>query len=62
MLRSIALLLRHAAAEPELATSLEDAVGQALAKTPTPDAGGRATTAEFSEFVLKQMERVLAAS
>ena len=62
MLRSIALLLRHAAAEPELATSLEDAVGEALAKTPTPDAGGRATTAEFSEFVLQQMERVLAAS
>jgi 3-isopropylmalate dehydrogenase len=62
MLRSIALLLRHAAAEPELATSLEDAVAQALAKTPTPDAGGRATTAEFSGFVLQQMERVLAAS
>ena len=62
MLRSVALLLRHAAAEPELATSLEDAVGQALAKTPTPDAGGRATTAEFSEFVLQQMERVAAAS
>jgi 3-isopropylmalate dehydrogenase len=62
MLRSIALLLRHAAGEPELAASLEDAVGQALAKTPTPDYGGRATTAEFSAFVLQQMERVAAAS
>ncbi len=62
MLRSVALLLRHAAGEPELAASLEDAVGQALAKTPTPDAGGRATTAEFSEFVLKQLGSVPAAS
>ena len=62
MLRSIALLLRHAASEPELATSLEDAVGQALAKSPTPDYGGRATTAEFSKFVLQQMEPVLATS
>ena len=34
MLRSIALLLRHAAGEPELAATLDDAVGQALAKTP----------------------------
>jgi len=60
MLRSVALLLRHAAAEPELATSLERAVDHALAQTPTVDAGGRATTAEFAESVLKQMETVRA--
>ena len=32
MLRSVALLLRHAAAEPELATSLEEAVDHTLAR------------------------------
>ena len=60
MLRSVALLLRHAAAEPELAGSLEHAIDEALAATPTVDLGGSATTAEFSEFVLQQMERVVA--
>jgi 3-isopropylmalate dehydrogenase len=60
MLRSVALLLRHAAAEPELATSLEHAVDHALAQTPTVDAGGRATTAEFAASVLKQLETFLA--
>jgi 3-isopropylmalate dehydrogenase len=60
MLRSVALLLRHAASEPELAASLERAVDHALAKTPTPDAGGTATTAEFAEHVLKQLESVRA--
>jgi 3-isopropylmalate dehydrogenase len=58
MLRSVALLLRHAASEPDLAAALERAVDQALAKTPTPDAGGSATTAEFAEHVLKQLETV----
>ena len=52
MLRSVALLLRHAAAEPELATALERAVDHALAETPTADAGGSATTAEFAASVL----------
>ena len=39
MLRSVALLLRHAADEPELATALERAVDHALVATPTVDAG-----------------------
>ena len=56
MLRSVALLLRHAAAEPELAVSLERAVDHALARHPTADAGGSATTAEFAASVLGQLE------
>jgi len=51
MLRSAALLLRHAADEPELATSLERAVDRALVATPPADQGGSATTAEFAESV-----------
>ena len=58
MLRSVALLLRHAAGEPELATALERAVDQALAETPTVDAGGSATTAEFTAAVLEQLKTV----
>ena len=52
MLRSVALLLRHAAAEPELAGSLERAVDRALVATPPADQGGIATTAQFAESVL----------
>jgi 3-isopropylmalate dehydrogenase len=58
MLRSVALLLRHAASEPDLATSLERAVDHALAQTPTVDQGGQATTAEFAAAVLEQLEAV----
>jgi 3-isopropylmalate dehydrogenase len=58
MLRSVALLLRHAASEPELAASLEQAVDHALAETPTVDQGGQATTAEFAAAVLEQLEAV----
>jgi isocitrate/isopropylmalate dehydrogenase len=56
MLRSVALLLRHAAAEPEVAAALERAIDHALVQTPTADTGGRATTAEFAESVLAQLE------
>ncbi len=51
-LRSVALLLRHAAGEHELADQLERAVDAALSTTPTRDVGGTATTAEFTETVL----------
>ncbi len=51
MLRSVALLLRHAADEPELATSLELAVDRALVATPPADQGGSTTTAQFAESV-----------
>jgi 3-isopropylmalate dehydrogenase len=60
MLRSVALLLRHAAGEPELAAAVEGAVDRALSELPTPDAGGTATTAEVAAFVLEQIERVRA--
>jgi 3-isopropylmalate dehydrogenase len=55
MLRSTALLLRHAAGEPRLADALEQAVDQALATTPTADAGGAATTEEFAAAVRAQL-------
>jgi 3-isopropylmalate dehydrogenase len=59
MLRSLALLLRHAAGEPELATALEQAVDQALVATPPADQGGTATTAEFTQAVLAELAPVL---
>ena len=55
MLRSIALLLRHSAGQPELASALERAVDEALTETPTADLGGVATTAEFAESVLGRL-------
>jgi 3-isopropylmalate dehydrogenase len=51
-LRSVALLLRHAAGEHELADRLERAVDAALSTAPTRDVGGTATTAEFTDTVL----------
>src|SRR5687767_7495678 len=58
MLRSIALLLRHAAGEPELATAFERSIDRALAEAPTADLGGSATTAEFAASVLERIEPV----
>ena len=51
-LRSVALMLRHAAGEHELADQLERAVDAALSAAPTRDVGGTATTAEFTDTVL----------
>jgi isocitrate/isopropylmalate dehydrogenase len=51
-LRSVALLLRYAAEEHELADQLERAIDGALSRTPTRDVGGVATTAEFTDAVL----------
>ena len=58
MLRSVALLLRHAAGEEALAAALERAVDRALVARPTPDAGGSATSAEFSAAVREGLELV----
>ena len=55
-LRSTALLLRHAAAELVLAAQLERAVEAALATIPTPDLGGTATTDEFTDAVLAELD------
>jgi 3-isopropylmalate dehydrogenase len=55
-LRSVALLLRHAAREEDLADELERATDAALQSTPTRDLGGTATTVEFTDSVLGRLE------
>jgi isocitrate/isopropylmalate dehydrogenase len=59
-LRSLALLLRHAAGETALAERLEQAIEDALASAPTHDLGGAATTVEFTDAVLAALDRVAA--
>jgi 3-isopropylmalate dehydrogenase len=54
-LRSVALLLRHAAREQELADELEQATDATLQSTPTRDLGGTATTVEFTDSVLDRL-------
>jgi isocitrate/isopropylmalate dehydrogenase len=51
-LRSVALMLEHGLGRPEEARALDAAVDRALETTPTPDLGGSATTAEFTDAVL----------
>ena len=55
MLRSTALMLAHGLDRPDEANALEQAVDQALRESPTPDLGGRGTTAEFSDAVLQAL-------
>jgi 3-isopropylmalate dehydrogenase len=52
MLRTTALMLEHGLARPAEAKALEEAVAVALRETPTPDLGGRSTTAEFADRVV----------
>ena len=52
MLRSTALMLEHGLGRLAEARALEDAVEVALHSAPTPDLGGDATTAEFSDAVI----------
>jgi 3-isopropylmalate dehydrogenase len=52
MLRSLALLLEHALARPDLARLLARAVDDALRAAPTVDVGGDATTTEFGDAVI----------
>jgi 3-isopropylmalate dehydrogenase len=59
-LRSVALLLRHAAGEEALAARLEQAVDAALVSAPTRDLGGTATTVEFTARVLGLLDRAAA--
>jgi 3-isopropylmalate dehydrogenase len=59
-LRSVALLLRHAAGEEALADRLEQAVDAALDSAPTRDLGGTATTIEFTDTVLGLLDRAAA--
>jgi 3-isopropylmalate dehydrogenase len=57
MLRSTALLLRHGLSRPADAERLEAAVDVALAASPTSDLGGRASTSELGDAVLRALER-----
>jgi 3-isopropylmalate dehydrogenase len=52
MLRSLALLLEHALDRRDLAAALVAAVERTLVSHPTPDLGGDATTASFTDAVL----------
>lgn len=56
MLRSLAMALEFGIDEPALARSLEAAIAVALERTPTPDVGGDATTREFGDTVLANLE------
>lgn len=55
MLRSAALMLAHGLGEPDEGTRLEAAVDAALLDSPTPDLGGRATTVELTDAVLREL-------
>jgi 3-isopropylmalate dehydrogenase len=55
MLRSVALMLTHGLGEPTEAARLEAAVDAALVAAPTPDLGGRATTEDVVEAVLREL-------
>jgi 3-isopropylmalate dehydrogenase len=55
MLRSTALLLRYGLGREDEAAALERAVERALHESPTPDVGGRATTAQFGDAVLSAL-------
>ncbi|HEY3921563.1 MAG TPA: 3-isopropylmalate dehydrogenase [Gaiellaceae bacterium] len=56
MLRSVAMALEYGIGEPALARSLEKAIDVALEQAPTPDIGGSATTREFGDVVLANIE------
>jgi 3-isopropylmalate dehydrogenase len=57
MLRSTALMLEHGLGRPDEAAALDAAVETALANTPTPDLGGRATTSDVSDAVVAALAR-----
>jgi 3-isopropylmalate dehydrogenase len=52
MLLSTALMLEQGLTRPAEAKALEEAVGLAVQKAPTPDLGGGATTSEFADAVI----------
>ena len=59
MLRSVALLLEHGLGRLDLAAALDAAVDTILVARPTRDAGGSATTGEFGDAVLAELEQAL---
>jgi 3-isopropylmalate dehydrogenase len=62
MLRSLALLLEHGLGRVELARELAAAVDRALVSTPTPDAGGSATTMDVVDAVLGDLASAVPSS
>jgi 3-isopropylmalate dehydrogenase len=52
---SVALLLEHSLARPDLAHAVQVAVATTLRERRTPDVGGTATTAEFTSAVLSNL-------
>jgi 3-isopropylmalate dehydrogenase len=52
MLRSTALMLAHGLGRHDEARRLDEAIDRALAKAPTADLGGTATTVEFGDEVI----------
>jgi 3-isopropylmalate dehydrogenase len=57
MLRSTAMMLDLAFDRHDEACALEDAVDRTIASTPTPDIGGNASTAEFTDAVIAALVR-----
>ena len=56
MLRSTALMLRHGLDRPDDAAALERAIDEALVTAPTGDLGGKATTRELGDAVLRALD------
>jgi 3-isopropylmalate dehydrogenase len=52
MLRSTALMLAHGLDRPDEGRRLDAAIDEAIAKAPTADVGGAATTRDFGDAVL----------
>jgi isocitrate/isopropylmalate dehydrogenase len=50
-------MLEHGLGRPDEAAALDAAVETALANTPTPDLGGRATTSDVSDAVVAALAR-----
>ena len=61
MLRSVALLLDHALGQLTWRAAIDAAVDAALVSHPTRDAGGSATTTDFTDAVLASLDQTLAA-
>jgi 3-isopropylmalate dehydrogenase len=55
MLRSVAMLLEHAAGRADAAADVEAAVDRAIERAPTADLDGTATTDEFTEAVVSAL-------
>ena len=54
---SAAMLLRHGLDRPHAAAKIDGAVSQALREKPTRDIGGTASTQEFTDAVLRALDR-----